>query len=330
MNKLLQAIRSAGDPTRLRILALCAHAELTVSDLVGILGQSQPRISRHLKILVEAGLLERYQEGSWARYRLATDRSFQLSKSEQDRSVVRFGEQVIDLLPQSDAVLSGDMTRLERLRETRDQEAAEYFARNAENWGQIRRLYVDEAQVSEVLTDILDGSLGRLLDIGTGTGHILELLAGKAEAAVGIDQSQHMLSIARSAIEGSGLGHCQVRHADMYQLPFPSSAFDTVTIHMVLHYAEDPAAALAEASRVLVPGGQLAIVDFTAHNLLELRSAHAHRWPGFATNQIEDWCAAVGLINTTKTELEGGPLTACVWRLEKSAPSIGQKDTAHA
>lgn len=330
MNKLLQAIRSAGDPTRLRILALCAHAELTVSDLVGILGQSQPRISRHLKILVEAGLLERYQEGSWARYRLATDRSIQLSKSEQDRSVVRFGEQVIDLLPQSDAVLSGDMTRLERLRETRDQEAAEYFARNAENWSQIRRLYVDEAQVSEVLTGLLKGSLGRLLDIGTGTGHILELLAGKADAAVGIDQSQHMLSIARSAIEGSGLGHCQVRHADMYQLPFPSGAFDTVTIHMVLHYAEDPAAALAEASRVLAPGGQLAIVDFTEHNLLELRSAHAHRWPGFASNQIEGWCAAAGLTNATKTALEGGPLTVCVWRLEKSTSSQGQKDTAHA
>jgi len=328
MNRLLQAIRSAGDPTRLRILALCAHAELTVSDLVGILGQSQPRISRHLKILVEAGLLERYQEGSWARYRLATDSSIHLSRSEQDRSVVRFGEQVIDLLPQSDDVLSGDMSRLERLREIRDQEAAEYFARNAENWGQIRSLYVDEARVSEVLTGLLKGSLGRLLDIGTGTGHILELLADQADAAVGIDQSQPMLSIARSAIEGSGLGHCQVRHADMYQLPFPAEAFDTVTIHMVLHYAEDPAAALAEASRVLAPGGQMAIVDFTEHNLLEMRSVHAHRWPGFADNQIEDWCASAGLTNASRTELEGGPLTVCVWRVEKSQAADNGKDAA--
>lgn len=329
MNRLLQAIRSAGDPTRLRILALCAHAELTVSDLVGILGQSQPRISRHLKILVEAGLLERYQEGSWARYRLATDRSIQLSQSEQDRSVVRFGEQVIDLLPAADEVLSGDMTRLERLREVRDQEAAEYFARNAENWGQIRSLYVDEARVSEVLTGLLKGSLGRLLDIGTGTGHILELLAGQADAAVGIDQSQHMLSIARSAIEGSGLGHCQVRHADMYQLPFPSAAFDTVTIHMVLHYAEDPAAALAEASRVLAPGGQLAIVDFAEHNLLELRSAHAHRWPGFAGDQIESWCSNVGLGKAHRTELEGGPLTVCIWRVEKAGADKERNGAAH-
>ncbi len=330
MNKLLQAIRSAGDPTRLRILALCAHAELTVSDLVGILGQSQPRISRHLKILVEAGLLERYQEGSWARYRLATDRSIQLSRNEQDLSVIRFGEQVIDLLPETDAVLSGDMNRLERLREVRDQEAAEYFARNAENWGQIRRLYVDEGQVSNVLTEKLTGRLGRLLDIGTGTGHILELLAGQADAAVGIDQSQPMLSIARSAIEGSGLAHCQVRHADMYQLPFPSGSFDTVTIHMVLHYAEDPAAVLAEAARVLTPGGRLAIVDFADHNILELRSAHAHRWPGFKAEQIEGWCIDAGLVEPQKTALEGGPLTVCVWHVGKPDAATARQEPARA
>lgn len=311
MERLLQAMRAVAEPTRLRILNLVAHSELTVSDLVGLLGQSQPRLSRHLKLLVEGGVLARYQEGTWARYRLAN--------SATDKSGASFAAAVLDLLPLEDATLSRDLERLDRLRRKRDAEAAAYFKRNAEQWDRIRALHVDESALTDCLNDVTaEWSLGRLLDIGTGTGKLLELFGPRAKSAVGIDLSSDMLRVARAAIERDGLDHCQVRQADMYQIPCDDGDFDTAVLHMVLHYSDDPVQALSEAARALSDDGRIVIVDFARHNLAELRAEHAHRWPGFTDEQIWEWLADAGFSDTEVTRLEGGALTVCVWTARKA------------
>jgi ArsR family transcriptional regulator len=307
MDRLLQAMRALAEPTRLRIVHLCAHSELTVSDLVHLLGQSQPRLSRHLKLLVEAGVLERHQEGAWARYRLADG-------PHGPGEPAAYVHAALDLIPSEDPALARDLDRLESLREKRDREAAAYFARNAAQWDRIRALHVDEAALEARIEAITaDWPLGRVLDVGTGTGKLLELIAPRAEAAVGIDRSPDMLRLARAAIERDGLGHCQVRQADMAQLPYPDAAFDTAIFHMVLHYAADPDAALREAARALRPGGRVLIVDFAAHTLAELRAEHAHRWPGFSDARMRGWLEAAGFTEIALERLEGGALTVCVW-----------------
>lgn len=312
MDRLLQAMRAVAEPTRLRILNLCAHSELTVSDLVGLLGQSQPRLSRHLKLLVDGNVLERHQEGSWARYRLAGSRDV-------SENAAAFAAAVLDLLPQEDPILARDMERLDRLRRKWDAEAADYFRRNAGEWDRIRALHVDEAAVTQQLTAITrDWNLGRLLDIGTGTGKLLELFGPRARSAVGVDLSPDMLRLARATIEREGLADCQVRQADMYQLPCADGDFDTAVLHMVLHYADDPAQALAEAARALSQQGRILIVDFAAHNLAELRAEHAHRWPGFTDAQIETWLGDAGFGEISVQRLEGGALTVCIWSARKS------------
>lgn len=308
MDRLLQAMRAVAEPTRIRILNLCAHSELTVSDLVGLLRQSQPRLSRHLKLLVEGGVLERYQEGSWARYRL----------SEVEGGASSFASAVLDLLPLEDVTLSRDLERLDQLRRKRDAEAADYFKRNAAEWDRVRALHVDEDEVARHLAALTeDWPLGRLLDIGTGTGKLIELFGPRASSAVGIDQSADMLRVARAAVEREGLSHCQVRQADMYEIPYPDGSFDTAVLHMVLHYAGDPAQALGEAARTLGPDGRILIVDFAQHNLAELRAEHAHRWPGFTDDQIEGWLTEAGFDAPQVDRLEGGALTVCVWSAAK-------------
>lgn len=310
MDSLLQGLRAAAERTRLRILGLCAHGELTVSDLAEILGQSQPRVSRHLKLLVEAGLLERHQEGSWAYYRLAPT-----SAAAGD-----LARTLVDLMPAEDGVFGLDLERLEAVKQAWAVKAAAYFRRNAGDWDRIRALHVDQARVDAALGRLFDRAPAHdLLDIGTGTGHVLQVLGERVEAAVGIDRSRDMLIVARANIHRAGLRHCQVRQADMMQLPFGRASFDAVTFHMVLHYADDPAAAIAEGTRVLRPGGRLIVVDFAPHERIELRDQHAHRWLGFADGKIESFLLQAGLVPGEPERLEGGPLTVVLWHGTRAA-----------
>lgn len=303
MEDLLQALKAAAEPTRLRLLALCAHAELTVTELTQILGQSQPRVSRHLKLMCDAGLLERHREGTWAFYRLAgASANAELSKS------------LADLIVDDDDVVSRDFQRLETIKQNRAEAAADYFRRNAERWHEIRSLYVDESEVeSAVLSIIGDRPVRDFLDIGTGTGRMLEILAPNIERGVGIDLSHDMLRVARANLEDAAFRHCQVRHGDMYNLQVPAAEFDLVVIHQVLHYAEDPALAIGEAARALKPGGLLIIVDFARHEEEFLREAHQHRWLGFEETQVAGWCLGVGLETNAAIRLRGDPLTIMIW-----------------
>jgi ArsR family transcriptional regulator len=315
---LLLGLRAAAESTRLRILGLCAHAELTVSELVDILGQSQPRVSRHLRLLVEAGLLERHQEGNWACYSLSPG-----------AGNGELGRLIVDLMPADDAVHARDLRRLEEVKSAWTVKSAAYFRQHAADWSQMRALHVDDAEVDAALLALLDKApVGDLLDIGTGTGHILELLGSRAHSGIGIDRSIDMLKFARANIWRAGLRNCQVRLADMLHLPFPATSFDTITLRMVLHYADQPAAAIAEAARALRSGGRLIVIDFAAHDRAELRDAHAHRWLGFDDAQIRQYVQAAGLAGDGPLCLEGGPLTVRIWAARQPANDARDRGVA--
>lgn len=305
--ELLAGLHAAGEPTRLRLLALCADGELTVSELTHILGQSQPRVSRHLKLLTDAGLLERFREGSWTFYRLASvGEGAELAR-----------EIVARLTP--DAELHRDHERFAQVKQARAKVAADYFRRNAAEWERLRSLHVSETEVEAAMRDLGLKGLAKtqrqsLLDIGTGTGRVLEVFAPHFDRALGIDLSREMLAIARANLEKAGLSHCQARQADMYQLPLPDQAFDFVTIHQVLHYADRPADAIREAARVLKPKGRLLIVDFAPHAEEALRKEHAHRRLGFRNEEIQAWLKAAGLKPALQKTLPGKPLTVVLWR----------------
>ncbi len=303
MEDLLQGLRAAAETTRLRILGLCAHGELSVSELCEVLGQSQPRVSRHLKLLVDANLLERHQEGSRVYFRLT-----------EGQGNSQLGRMLVDLMPADDPTHALDLERLQAIKDAWAVKAAAYFKRNAANWNSIRALHADQEEIDRALLDLLGAREVRdLLDIGTGTGHVLELLGEQVEQAVGVDLSRDMLLVARSNLWNRGLSNCLVRQADMMKLPFIAERFDAVTLHMVLHYAERPAAAIAEAARVLRPGGRLVVADFAQHNRAELLSEHAHRWSGFTDEQIGGFFEAAGLTSGEMQRFDGGALAVCLW-----------------
>jgi ArsR family transcriptional regulator len=309
LEPLLSALKAAGEPTRLRLLVLCAHMDLTVTQLTQILGQSQPRVSRHLKLLWEAGLLDRFREGSWVFFRLAAR-----------GPAAELGRTLVDSLAHDDPVLGLDFERLEAIRRARERLAADYFRRNATQWHEIRALHVDEGEVERQLLDLFpEGEVEELLDIGTGTGRVIEILGPRVRRAVGVDLSHEMLTVARSNLERAQLRNCLVRHGDMYQLPLQGGSFDAVTIHQVLHFAERPGAVIAEAGRVLRPGGRLIVVDFAKHEVEQLREAHAHRWLGFRDEEVSDLCRAAGLETSPAIFLPGDPLTVGLWQARHAA-----------
>ncbi len=303
---LLAGLEAAGEVTRLRLIGLLCEAELTVSELVAILGQSQPRVSRHLKLLVEAGLAERQREGAWAFYRLADKGG-------------SFARALIARIDPRDSRLAADRARLAVAREARRRQAAAYFAERAADWDTIRALHAPEERVEAAIRSMIGtGPIRAVLDLGTGTGRMLELAAPLAERAVGIDQSPAMLALARSHIDQSGLRNVQLRQGDIYAPPIERDGYDLVIIHQVLHFLDDPARALSEAARALRPGGRLLIVDFAAHSEEFLREQFAHRRLGFSSAEIEAFVAEAGLAPVESKLVppdagEPGKLTVALW-----------------
>ena len=240
--RLHAALRAAGEGTRLRVLALLAEAELTVSDLTEILRQSQPRISRHLKLLTEAGLIERYREGSWAFFRLG-----------EHSAAAELAHALIGRLDPADPVITRDRERLVAVRAARAAAAQEYFRAHAAEWDRIRRLHVADAAVEDAVGAALaERPFRSLLDLGTGTGRMLELFGPQIQRGLGIDLSLDMLLIARARLERAGLRHCSVRQGDIYDLSLPRDTFDVVIVHQVLHFLDDGARAIREIGRAHV------------------------------------------------------------------------------
>lgn len=304
MEALLTGLRAAGEPTRLRVLALCAHGELSVSEITQILSQSQPRVSRHLKLMVDAGLLTRVREGSLVFYRIAHgDESAHLART------------LVDLLPEDDAELNRDLSRLDMIRQKRAQLADNYFQENAPHWNKIRSLHVPESDVEKRLLDMVGPErVETFLDIGTGTGRILELFAGQFDRGIGLDLSSEMLAIARAQLESEQYRHIHIRKGDMYNMPLDTESVDLATLHLVLHYSLEPTAVLSEACRTLKPGGRLIIVDFAAHQEEHLRSEHRHQRLGFKDKEIKQAMDTAGLSLVSTESLIGDPLTVKLWQ----------------
>lgn len=318
----LAVLRAAAEETRLRILALLSEGELSVSDLTDILGQSQPRISRHLKLLVESGLIERHREGAWAFFRLR-------------EAAIGFVEPLIAALERAAPPLSEDRARLDSVRTQRAEAAQTFFARLAPKWDGLRSLHVPEAAVEAAVLDALgDRPIRHVIDLGTGTGKMLGLLAPLAGRATGLDSSHAMLSVARANLERMGLSRVDLRQGDLHAPPFGRGGFDLVVLHQVLHYLDDPARALREAARLVAPGGRLLVVDFAPHTLEQLRESQAHRRLGFGAEQITGWLVQAGLGDVESRDLapEDGiehPLTVTLWLAHDTA-AIEAQTPEHA
>ena len=312
MEELLAALRACAEPTRLRILALVARGAFCVTEFTEILGQSQPRLSRHLRLLCEAGVLERLREGANAWFGLPPEGSAGFS-------LVRA---VLDRLPETDDVLAADRRQAARVLAERARAATDSFVRKGAEWDETSALGLPAEAVEAALLDVLPrGKLGRVLDIGTGTGRLLELLAPLVSAGLGVDASRAMLALARARLARPGFSHCAVRLADMYRLPLPDGGFDLVLMHMVLHHAEDPAAALAEAARVLRPGGRLVVVDLAPHENAEALHRLAHRWPGFSDDAMRTRLAEAGLAATDGRAVPGA-LEVRLWSAERPSDTV--------
>lgn len=307
MEDLLTALRAAGEATRLRILAVLARSELTVSELCKVLGQTQPRVSRHLRLLCEAGLLVRNAQGTSAFYRPA--------RSGRGRELF---DAILPMIDEDDSGLQGDLRRLAAIRSERAEVAAAYFEAVASDWDRMRTRHVADDEVeAAMIAAVEDLKVGQLLDVGTGTGRVLEVFADHIERGIGLDLSQQMLDLARSRLDELGHRHCSVRQANAYDLGVDAGSVDVAVLHHVLHYLDDPAASIAEAARTLRPGGRLLVVDFASHSDESMRSDYAHHWLGFADDEVADWCTTVGLIDvTTKhltlADIEDG-LTVTLW-----------------
>ena len=308
-------LRAAGEPTRMRILALLRREELAVLELTRILGQSQPRVSRHLKLLTDAGLIERFPDGAWVFYRLVGVGPAR-----------RLVEEFLALVSSDDAVLARDAERLTDVGAERAGQAANYFAENAERWDEIRTFHTAEADVERAILEIAgDGPFNRLVDLGTGAGRMLTLLGARAKSAVGLDLSRQMLNIDRTRVAHAGLGACELRHGDILGTGLPTGEADIVVVHQVLHYLSEPGAAVGEASRLISPGGRLLIIDFAPHELEFLRIEHRHRRLGFSDDEMEKWLAGAGLAVIQSKALPPageGSLTVKIWTAVREAEQL--------
>jgi SAM-dependent methyltransferase len=319
-------LRALADPTRLRIMRLLAAMELAVGELAQVLGQSQPRVSRHIRILCDAGLAERRKEGSWVflRSAIGEGRAPPLGAAAATCLAVAERDDA-----QFAARCAEDRRHLAAIRAAREASAAAYFARHAAEWDTLRGLHSPDGPVEAALAGALsEGSLGALLDVGTGTGRMAELFAPRAVQVTGLDMSPEMLRVARTRLQHLPAEQVSLVQGDFAALPFGEASFDTVLFHQVLHYAQDPGAVLAEAARVTRPGGRIAVVDFAAHDREELRASHAHARLGFSDEQMLDLLTEAGFAPAPPVALAGTPLTVKIWTASRQAvPATEAQET---
>ncbi|MEM7340861.1 MAG: metalloregulator ArsR/SmtB family transcription factor [Actinomycetota bacterium] len=294
MDQLIQAMKAAGEPTRMRLLLVLNRSELTVSELCRILGQSQPRVSRHLKLLCDAGLLVRQAEGTSAYYRHA-----------RSPFADRFLADLLDLTEGDHEAVARDRQELASVRAARAELAARSFEKVAQEADLLAEHRVPVADVeAAMLAAVGDLEINRLLDVGTGTGRVLELFAPRIQAGMGLELSREMLNLARTQLDAADLNHCSVRYGNAYNLDVPVGSVSLAVLHHVLHFLDEPGRAIAQAARAVEASGRLIIVDFGPHHIEELRTDHGHRRLGFSEEEVHQWCLAADLLEVDCTHLE--------------------------
>ena len=315
LEPVVAALRAIGEPTRLRVLALLAEGELAVGEIALALGQSQPRVSRHLKLMTEAGVIERAPEGAWVFYRLPM-------RAGAERKLV---ESALGGLDKDDLVIARDRERLGSIRADREAAAAAYFEANAADWERVRALHLPDADVDRHILEVAGpGPFDLMVDVGVGVGRMIELFAPRIARAEGFDLSRQMLAIARANLDHAAPGKVSLRIGDAHDPPTAPDIADLVTIHQVLHFLSDPARAVRQAVRALKPGGRLVIIDFAPHELEFLREEHAHRRLGFSDAEIEAWCADAGAPMSgcaTLAPERAGDLSVKIWTADKLGAS---------
>lgn len=322
MDQILRVLKALADPTRVRLVAVLAGGELAVNEIATALAQSQPRISRHLKLLTEAGLIERRVEGAWVFYRLSDDAP----------TGAGLAHRALEAIAPDDPVLTLDRERLAGVRAERARLADLYFRAHAAVWDAQRAAYYPHAdELAAFRRAAGAGPFEFFLDLGAGTGRALAALSGQARRAEGVDASREMLTVARAALDAAGAAHARVVQGDILALAYPDGAADLVSLLQVLHYLADPDMAVREAARVLAPGGRLVVVDLAPHAVEDLRTHHAHRRLGFSDAEVVQWFANAGLADTTIESLAPGPdhpgaLTVKVWSARK--PGVARKAAA--
>jgi len=268
-DNLLPRLRAIAEPSRLRLLAVLARGEFSVSELTEILGQSQPRVSRHLKLLDDSGLLERFREQHWIYYRVPVE-----------TNGGRLARLLLEQLDADDAVLAGDLERVQRVLAARGGRGAAGEDVAAEtSGGEI---------VPLIAAELGEQGLESLLYFGQAPDAVLAGLGSRARRVVGMNASRHLVQRARAVLHSAGLNHCVLQQGELAALPQPADSFDVVLIDRVLATADRPAAALQEAARVLRPGGRMVLVeDFDA---LERRTPDAN-----PLAVLRGWLAEAGL-----------------------------------
>jgi ArsR family transcriptional regulator len=314
--------KALADPTRLRIARLLGAMELAVGELAQVLGQSQPRVSRHVGILCDAGLAERRREGSWVFLRRS-------NPGDDGDPVIAAVDRLLATaereMPDYAAICDADRRKLAAIRSGREAAAEHYFARHAGEWDELRALHSPDGEVEAALVAALgDAPLGVVLDIGTGTGRMAELFAPDAGRIVALDKNLEMLRLARAKLQHLPAEQIELVQGDFSDLPFPAESFDTVLLHQVLHFAQDPAQALAEAARVTRSDGRIAIVDFASHSREELRDRHQHVRLGFSDRQMSDLMKGAGFTARNPQALGDGELVVKIWIGERQGLSLRQ------
>jgi ArsR family transcriptional regulator len=285
MDATIDVLRAAGEVTRLRILALLSCGELTAGELSNVLGQSQPRVSRHLKLLVEAGIILRRPEGAWVFVRL--------SNQEPAAGLVK---NILATLNDADDVIVRDKARLKEIKDKREAQAKAHFETISGEWQSLRKLHQPEAAVEKAMLQLVKGRRFDFhIDLGSGFGDLLEAFAKQTKWGEGIDRSRGMLAMARARFDDRNDRHICVRMGDIMALPYQPQTADLVTIHQVLHYLDNPQGAISEAARILKRNGILLIADFAPHEFEELREKFGHLRLGFDAQEIREWCEDAGL-----------------------------------
>ncbi len=290
---MIEIFKALADPCRLRLTAVLLSGEFTVQELTSIMGMGQSRISRHLKILTEAGVLTVKRQGTWSYYRAGEGNSF-------------FGairpafERNMEELPER----SRDLAAVAAVLDERRRRSQEFFDRHARQWDDLARTLLPVPEYRPRLLDQVPEGI-TVLEIGIGTGGLLTELGARASKVIGVDHSPAMLEEARHRLMSSGVSGVELRLGEMSHLPLPDASVGCVVANMVLHHAADPARVLAEIRRVLIPGGLLLLADLARHERETAREQLADQWLGFEEAELESWLAMAGYVDVFCQRIEG-------------------------